>query len=98
MVRGRVIMQESMESLAARCRDVTVTLVQQPVIEGLPESWLNPQADGLQLRFVDTAFVDGVQLQEQVQRRLGGIHHFESAPLSLRDISKALIRATRQEA
>jgi ABC-2 type transport system ATP-binding protein len=98
MVRGRVIMQESMESLAARCRDVTVTLVQQPVIEGLPESWLNPQADGLQLHFVDTAFVDGVQLREQVQRRLGGIHHFESTPLSLRDISKALIRATRQEA
>ncbi|MGH8217645.1 MAG: ABC transporter ATP-binding protein [Steroidobacteraceae bacterium] len=97
MVRGNVIMQESMESLAARCRDVTVTLVQQPVVSGLPESWLNPQAEGLQLHFVDTAFVDSVQLREQVQKRLGGIHHFESTPLSLRDISKALIRATRQE-
>ncbi len=97
MVRGRVIIQESMESLAARCRDVTVTLVQRPAIGGLPESWLNPQAEGLQLRFVDTAFVGDAQLQEQVQKRLGGIHHFESTPLSLRDISKALIRATRQE-
>jgi len=97
MVRGKVTLQESMESLAARCRDVRVTLVHEPVVSGLPESWLNPQADGLQLRFVDTAFVDSTRLREQVQRRLGAIHHLEPAPLSLRDISKALMRATRQE-
>jgi ABC-2 type transport system ATP-binding protein len=97
MVRGKVVMQEPMESLAARFRDITVTLTQQPGVRGLPESWLNPQAEGLQLQFVETAFVDDVQLRERVQKQFGAIHHFESTPLSLRDISKALMRATRQE-
>jgi hypothetical protein len=41
--------------------------------------------------------VDDVQLRDQVQKQFGAIHHFESTPLSLRDISKALMRATRQE-
>jgi ABC-2 type transport system ATP-binding protein len=97
MVRGKVIVQETMESLGARFRDVTVTLARQPVISGLPESWLNPQAEGLQLQFVDTTFVDDVRLRDQVQKQLGAVHQFESTPLSLRDISKALMRATRQE-
>jgi len=29
---------------------------------------------------------------------VGGIHHLEVLPLSLRDISKEMMRATRQEA
>ncbi len=97
MVRGKVIMHESMDCLGARFRGVIVTLAQQPLVSGLPESWLNPQAEGLQLQFVDSAFVNDVRLQEQLQKQLGAIHHFESAPLSLREISKALMRATRQE-
>ena len=97
MVRGKLLMQEPMESLAARFRDVTVTIAQQPVLRGLPQSWLNPQVEGLQLQFVDTAFGDDVRLREQLQKQFGPIHHFESTPLSLRDISKALMRATRQE-
>jgi ABC-2 type transport system ATP-binding protein len=97
MVRGKLIMQETMDSLGARFREVSVTLAQQPAVSGLPESWLNPEAEGLQLQFVDSAFADEGRLREQVQSQFGAIHHFESTPLSLRDISKALMRATRQE-
>jgi ABC-2 type transport system ATP-binding protein len=98
MVRGRLMFQETIESLGARFREVTVTATQGVGAKRLPESWLNPQVQGSLLRFVESAFVDDVQLQEKVHSQLGAIHHLEAMPLSLRDISKALMRATRQEA
>lgn len=98
MVRGRLLFEETIESLGARFRDVTVAVAQGMRAKELPESWLNPQVEGSILRFVDAAFVDESGLREKVQARFGAIHHLEAAPLSLRDISKALMRATRQEA
>jgi len=97
MVRGKLIFQETIESLGARFRDVTVTFAQAAVAPGLPESWVNPQVDGSLLRFIDTAFTDESRLREQVQK-FGGVHHLEVLPLSLRDISKEMMRATRREA
>jgi ABC-2 type transport system ATP-binding protein len=98
MVQGRLLFQEGIESLAGRFRDVTVTLEQGADRRGLPPSWLNPQVDGALLRFVDSAYADEEQLRAQVQKHCGTFRHQESSPLSLREISKALMRATRQEA
>jgi ABC-2 type transport system ATP-binding protein len=98
MVRGKLLFQETIESLSSRFREVTVTVAEGAVSKAVHESWLNPQVEGTLLRFVDTAFVDEVRLYERVQALLGGIRHLEATPLSLRDISKALMRATRQEA
>ncbi len=98
MVHGRLAFQEPIETLSARFRDVTVSLTQPAERRALPKAWLNAQRDGALLRFVDTAFVDDPQLHAQVQEHCGAIAQLESTPLSLRDISKALMRATRGEA
>lgn len=98
MARGRLMFQEPIEALSARFREVTVRMGQDTSAKGLPEAWLNPQVEGSTLRFIETAFVDESRLQEKVQAHFGAVHHLEAMPLSLRDISKALIRATRQEA
>jgi len=98
MARGRLLFQESIEALVARFRDVTVRLDQGRGANGLPETWLNAQADGSLLRFVDTAYADEARLRDVVQKHCGAIVQIDSTPLSLRDISKALMRATRGEA
>jgi ABC-2 type transport system ATP-binding protein len=97
MVRGRLMFQESIEALGARFREVIVTLAQGADRRSFPDTWLNPQLDGAVLRFIDSAYVDESQQRAQVQKHGGAIQHLESAALSLRDISKALMRATRQE-
>lgn len=98
MARGRLLFQESIEALGARFRDVTVNLAQGRGAKGLPPAWLNAQADGSLLRFVDTAYSNEQDLRDDVQKHCGTIVQLESTPLSLRDISKALMRSTRGEA
>ncbi len=95
MVRGRLIFQESIDALSARFREVTVNAQQVADRKSLPDSWLNPQTDGGLLRFVDSAYATEEQLRALVQKHCGAIQHLSSAPLSLREISKALMRATR---
>src|SRR6478736_6376644 len=97
MVRGRLLFNEPIETLSARFREVSITLGQTAVLKGLPETWLNPQADGLLLRFVDSAFTEESILQEQARKHFGSLQHFATTALSLREISKALMRATREE-
>jgi len=98
MAHGQLLFQESVESLGARLRDVAATLAGAVDRGALPATWLNVQVDGPLLRFVDTAFVDEAGLQAQLQRCCGTTLHLESQALSLRELSKALIRATRKEA
>ena len=98
MARGRLVFQESIEALVARFREVIVTLAQGADRKMLPETWLNPQVDDSMLRFVDSAYVDDAQQRALLQKHCGAIRHLDSTALSLRDISKALMRATRQEA
>jgi ABC-2 type transport system ATP-binding protein len=96
MVQGRLLFQESIESLVSRFREVMVTFNQSADRKSLPEAWLNAQVDGSVLRFVDSAYVSDDSLRAQVQK-LGAIQYIESTALSLRDVSKALMRATRGE-
>jgi len=98
MARGRLLFQEPIEVLTARFRDVTAVLPQPVDRKRLPASWLNVQMDGTALRFVDSAHEGESALRDALQRHCGTVGHVEAAPLSLRDISKALMRATRQEA
>jgi ABC-2 type transport system ATP-binding protein len=98
MARGQLLFQEAVESLGARLRDVTATLAGDVDRGALPATWLNVQVDGPLLRFLDTAFVDEAGLAAQLQRCCGKTLHLESQALSLRELSKALIRATRREA
>jgi ABC-2 type transport system ATP-binding protein len=97
MVRGRLMFHQPIETLSARFREVSITPAQPPVLKGQPATWLNPQADGTLLRFVDSAFESDAGLREVAMRQFGPLRHFETTPLSLREISKALMRATREE-
>jgi ABC-2 type transport system ATP-binding protein len=95
MVRGRLLFQESVESLSARFRDVSVTLEAQVVGQPLPASWMNMRHEGPRVSFTETAFLDDRTLREQVEARLGRCHYLEASAMSLREIAKAAMRATR---
>jgi ABC-2 type transport system ATP-binding protein len=96
MVRGRLLFQESVESLSARFRDVSATLESPASGQPLPESWVNLRRDGAQVSFTETAFMDERALRELVEARLGLCHFLEAGAMSLRDIAKAAMRATRE--
>jgi ABC-2 type transport system ATP-binding protein len=96
MARGRLLFQESVESLSARFRDVSVTLEAPAAEQPLPASWTNIRREGPTLSFTETAFTDDRMLRELVEARLGRCHYFEASAMSLRDVSKAAMRATRE--
>jgi ABC-2 type transport system ATP-binding protein len=98
MVRGRLLFQESVESLSARFRDVNLTIEAPVTGQPQPESWVNLRREGSRVSFTETAFVDEPMLREIVEARLGRCHHLEASAMSLRDISKAAMRATREAA
>jgi ABC-2 type transport system ATP-binding protein len=96
MARGRLLFQESVESLSMRFRDVNVTLEAPVTGQPLPASWMNMRREGPRVSFMETAFVDDRMLRDLVEARLGHCHYVESSAMSLRDISKAAMRATRE--
>ena len=97
MANGKLILQESIESLTARFREVSVVLTANAANPPSPKHWIGVQMSGLSLRFVETAFSDDDQSQGEIRTLFGAFAHFESRPMSLRDISKALLRALRKE-
>jgi ABC-2 type transport system ATP-binding protein len=100
MDRGRVVFEESTDILASRFREVSVTLPRgrEAAAHALPAGWLAPEVSGQVIRFVDTGFVDQDELGRRLASLLGRVEGFEALPLSLRDISKALMRASREGA
>jgi ABC-2 type transport system ATP-binding protein len=98
LAKGRLLLQESIESLTARFREVRVITVPGAAPIRALQGWLGLETSGALVRFVDSAFVDEQQLRSKLNEQAGTIHHFEAAPMSLRDISKALIRTTRVQA
>jgi ABC-2 type transport system ATP-binding protein len=96
MARSRLLFQEPVESLCARFRDVTVTLATPAADPQLPASWTNLRREGPMVRFTETAFTDDRMLRELVEARLGRCHFLEASAMSLREISKAAMRATRE--
>jgi ABC-2 type transport system ATP-binding protein len=97
--KGRLLFQEPMETLSARFRDVGVVLDDASrVAATLPVTWLAVQRVGHGLQFIDTAFTDDATLARQVAGALGPVKSIDARGMSLRDISKTLMRAQRQEA
>jgi len=99
--KGRLLFQETMEGLSGRFRDVSVTLsvtsggTEQP-LPALPNTWLNPRRVGQTVQFVDTAYAGEAPLAGDAAR-LGAIKAIDARPMSLRDISKALMLAHRED-
>jgi ABC-2 type transport system ATP-binding protein len=95
MDRGELVFQDSTESLLARFRAIDVVLAGNATLPAeLPETWLNVEAAERSLRFVDTAFESHDAALRSLSARLGPVR-FEAEPMSLRDISKALMRARK---
>ena len=91
MERGRIVFQQPIEELMARFRSVTVTFDDAPPPPD--PTWLRYEVAGHAVRFVESAY-DG---PEALARKVGAAGRVETAPMSLKDISKALMRASRKE-
>ncbi len=95
--KGRLVLQESIESLLARFRQVHVTLSACKVLPSpSPAHWWSPQIEGHALHFIDSDYCDHQTLYQQLTAHFGAIQ-FEEFPMSLREISNALIRHLRQQ-
>lgn len=94
---GRLSFQESIDSLRGRFREIQVTLSVAKTWPGnAPHSWLAPQIQGHSLQFIDTQFTDMETLQAQLTAHFGAVQ-VQETPMSLREISKVLIREARDE-
>ena len=91
---GRLLFDEPMSELAARFRQVRVTLDHPAAIpEELPNDWLHFQAMGNVVEFIETRFTE--EWSSHLQLFFEGIRTIDADPMSLRSIFTALARAAR---
>ncbi len=97
MQNGRLLLQEDIETLHSRFREVTVTLsAAKELPTPYPDSWLLPELSGHRLRFVTSAF-DGEQNLYQEMTQLFGAVRVSSEPLPLRTVANTLMQARKRQ-
>ncbi len=97
MQNGRLLLQEAIETLHSRFREVTVTLsAAKELPTPYPDSWLLPELSGHRLRFVTSAF-DGEQNLYQEMTQLFGAVRVSSEPLPLRTVANTLMQARKRQ-
>ncbi len=92
---GRIDLQEDVEMLQARFRNVELWFDGNATLpENLPKTWLNPQASGRTLRFTDSRHdeANGDSLLDSFSPPV--VRH-EARPMTLREIFVALARSYR---
>jgi ABC-2 type transport system ATP-binding protein len=95
---GRLIFQESLDMLTARCREVSVTLAAAArVPDPSPPHWRQARAAGNVLMFSDTQFSNPAS-DTLVRTFCEGVQHIETKPMSLRSIFTTLAPAAREGA
>ena len=92
MERGRIVFQQPIEVLMARFRSVTVTFDDAPPPPD--PTWIRYEVAGHAASFIESAY----EGPEALARKVGAAGRIETAPMSLKEISKALMRASRKEA
>ncbi len=98
MNKGRVYFQESIESLKARFREVSVTLsAQKELPKNCPPTWLSPEISGHSLQLIESEYQSHDSLYQKLVKHFGPIQ-FEEEAMSLREIFKTLTRNARMEA
>lgn len=96
MDKGILSFQESIDSLHSRFRIIHVTLAAQKELPaGYPESWLDPEISGHVLRLIESAYQDDDAMYQKLTSVFGAVQ-FEAEPMSLREISKVLIKDARK--
>jgi len=92
---GRLIFQETMESLRGRFREVRATMDDAVVIpDQIPEWWLSVRQTGNVLSFVDSQYSEA-ELAAELSQIEPNIRHMEAKALDLRTIFTTLARAAR---
>jgi ABC-2 type transport system ATP-binding protein len=95
---GRLLFQESMSSLAARVREVRVTLEHAArVPKDPPGDWIDLVASGNVLSFLDLAH-EAQRLRIALNERFDGIRDIDARPAALRSIFTALARTSGSRA
>ena len=94
MQGGRLLLQEAIDDLRLRFREVVVTLsaAKEPA-QPLPVEWLLPEWQGHRLRFIASNYDD--TLQEQLTARFGAVR-VECEPMPLRAIANALMQSRKR--
>jgi ABC-2 type transport system ATP-binding protein len=96
MQNGRKILQEDIESLQSRFREVHVTLsAVKDLPHPLPEGWLIPEIEGHRLRFICSRHENDERLHQDLARHFGAIQ-VESSPMSLRAIANSLMQQRKR--
>jgi ABC-2 type transport system ATP-binding protein len=97
MQNGALLLQEAIEALQMRFREVNVTLsVVKELPAPLPEGWLLPRIEGHRLNFVCARHADEAGLHQQLARHFGAVQ-MECLPMSLRAIANALMQQRKRE-
>ena len=92
---GRLIFQESMETLTGRVQEIKVTSDRETVVRRpAPENWIGVKETGNVVAFVHTQFIES-ELENQVRANIDGVVRVEVNPMPLRSIFVSLARATR---
>ena len=93
---GRLLIQEAIESLQTRFREVSVTLrAAKDLPKPLPDSWLLPEMEGHRLRFICSDFQGHQQLYPQLAKRFGAVT-MDTEPMPLRAIANALMQQRKR--
>jgi len=88
---GRLLLQESIESLQARFRAVHVTLsAMKELPRPLPAGWLLPAVEGHRLRFVVSDYQGDSGLYQQLAAHFGAVQ-MDVEPMALRAIAGTLM-------
>ncbi|HEU5133820.1 MAG TPA: ABC transporter ATP-binding protein [Steroidobacteraceae bacterium] len=92
MQDGRLLLQENIDDLRMRFREVSVTLsaAKEPA-QPLPEDWLLPESEGHRLRFIASNYQDDGALHRQLSERFGAVR-VECEPMPLRAIANSLMQ------
>jgi len=92
---GRLLIQESMAELSARCREVRVTLgAGAQIPDAAPPTWIDMSANGNVLGFIDMRY-EATGLKASLEKVLPDARSVDVQPVPLRSIFTALARAGR---
>jgi ABC-2 type transport system ATP-binding protein len=92
MQNGRLLLQEAIEDLQARFREVRVTLsAVKELPQPLPQGWLLPTVAGHRLRFIAAHYDGDGPLYLELTRHFGAVK-VECDPMSLRAVANALLQ------
>ncbi len=97
MQNGRLLLQEDIESLQLRFREVMVTLsAVKELPQPLPEGWLLPELEGRRLRFFASHYENDQRLFRQLTQYFGAVK-MECEPMRLRAIANALMQQRKRK-